>query len=109
MTDLPPTLSAFAALLDAHLCRTTPARTASRSLPDPVPGIRDGAGDRDSRDGQVQAARAGAPGLPLLPGPHDGRGRGGAPDRDVPRPGYSHTPTHRQAGDPAGESMVNCQ
>jgi hypothetical protein len=45
MTDnLPVQLSAFAQLLDAHLCRTTPARTASRSLPDPVPSIRDGAG-----------------------------------------------------------------
>jgi hypothetical protein len=52
--NLPPELFTFAALLDAHPCRTTPARTASRSLPDPVPGIpwpawrsqggRDGAG-----------------------------------------------------------------
>jgi hypothetical protein len=42
--NLPPSLSTFSALLDAHLCRTTPARTACWSLPDPVPGIRDGAG-----------------------------------------------------------------
>jgi hypothetical protein len=38
MTDLPPEFSALASLLDAHLCRTTPARAAQ-------PG-RAGAGSR---------------------------------------------------------------
>jgi hypothetical protein len=74
--NLPLELSSFAQLLDAHLCRTTPAG----------PGC-----------------------LQLLPGPHDGRGRQGTLDRDAPRPSYSHTPTHRQAGDPTGGSVVNCR
>jgi hypothetical protein len=65
--DLPPEFSALASLLDAHLCRTTPARAAQ-------PG-RAGAGSPRrpalgpaARPGSVRAGGPGVPrGLSLLP------------------------------------------